>query len=151
MAYDLIVALRIGLTGDCEIVVGPEHTATRWKSGGVDVLSTPQLVGLLELAALNAVDHLLPEGWLTVGTRVDIEHIAATPLGQAVSAHATLTAVDGRRLAFEVVATDAAGVIGRGTHQRVIVNRASFLERASARVESNATPLAMNQHKPPQR
>ena len=130
---DLTSNLHVGLTGDCEIVVSPEHLASRWKSGGVEVLSTPQLVGLMELASLNAVDPFLPKGWLTVGTRVDVQHLAATPLGQPVSAHATLTGIDGRRLIFDVIATDAAGVVGRGTHQRYIVNRQRFSESAASR------------------
>jgi fluoroacetyl-CoA thioesterase len=139
---DLTNDLGVGLQGHSDIVVAPEHLASRWKSGGVDVLSTPQLVGLMELAALSAVDHLLPAGWLTVGTRVDIEHLAATSLGQAVTAQATLTAVDGRRLSFEVIASDGAGVIGRGSHQRYIVQRDRFLASAASRAKDTAAPSA---------
>ncbi len=139
---DLTSHLRVGLQGRSEMVVSPEHLASRWKSGGVDVLSTPQLVGLMELAALSAVDHLLPPEWLTVGTHVDIEHLAATSPGQPVTAEATLTAVDGRRLSFEVSAWDAAGVIGRGTHRRYIVQRERFLASAASRAGDATDPSA---------
>ena len=99
-------------------------------------ISTPRLVALLEFAALGVVDHMLPDGWVTVGTHVDIEHMSATPIGMSVRARAVLTAVEGRRLTFEVTAYDQAGIIGRGMHERVAVQRRSFTERAARKLNA---------------
>lgn len=138
-------SLHIGLTGQSEIVVQPGHTALRWGSGGVEVLSTPQLVALVESAALSAVDRFLPEGWVTGGTRVAIEHVAATPLGLPVTARAMLVDIAGRRLTFEVEANDPTGLVGCGTHERAIVNRATFVRRAETKAASPSAPADSQQ------
>jgi len=128
--------LTIGRTAERHLTVGERDTAVQWGSGNVRVLSTPHLIALMEGAAVDAVDPDLPAGQQTVGTRVDIEHLAATPVGGRVTARATLVSVDGRRLRFEVLAEDGAGLIGRGTHERVIVDVARFMARALARITS---------------
>ena len=121
--------LHPGLAGGAEIVVGTRDTAPHVGSGKIKVLATPVLVSLMEEAALNAVEGLLPQGHQTVGTRLDITHTAATPVGLRVTAGAELTRVDGRRLTFRVWADDERERISAGTHERIVVNVARFDER----------------------
>lgn len=130
--------LHPGLNGQTEIVVGTRDTAAHVGSGKIKVLATPVLVSLMEEAALNAVEGLLPAGHQTVGTRLDITHVAATPVGLHVIARAELTHVDGRRLTFRVWADDERDRIGEGTHERIIVNVARFDERAQEKAPRRA-------------
>jgi predicted thioesterase len=123
-------ALRPGLKGTTEILVGTRDTAPHVGSGKIKVLATPVMVMMMEEAALNAVEGLLPEGHQTVGTRLDITHTAATPVGMRVTATAELTKVDGRKLIFRVSAVDEKERIGEGMHERIIVNVARFDKRA---------------------
>lgn len=125
--------LTPGLVGEAEIVVKQSDLASAIGSGRLDVFATPAMLGLVELAAVNAVDHLLPEGSTTVGTRLDVRHLAPSPLGIAVRARAELLAVDGRRLSFTVEAFDAVEKIGEGTHERAVVDAARLLARAAAK------------------
>ena len=125
-------AIQPGLTATVTLTVEPAHLASRWGSGGVDVLATPQMIGLMEQAAVAALDHLLPEGHGSVGTRVEVSHLAATPVGGQVSACATLTEVDGRRVVFDVVAYEGTTKIGEGRHERFIVNLERFMGRLRA-------------------
>jgi predicted thioesterase len=122
--------LHPGLIGETEIVVGTRDTAPHVGSGKIKVLATPVMVSLMEEAALNAVEGLLPPGHQTVGTRLDISHVAATPVGLNVIARAELVKLDGRRLTFRVWADDERDRIGEGTHERIIVDVARFDARA---------------------
>jgi fluoroacetyl-CoA thioesterase len=128
-------ALQPGLRGESSLVVGNEHTAQHLGSGSVKVLATPQMVLLMERAGVAAVDHLLPDGYRTVGTHLDVHHLAPTPIGLEVRATAELLAVDGRRLTFrvEVHETGAGGeqLAGEGTHQRVIIDVQRFSDRVA--------------------
>ena len=124
-----ISAIRPGLKGSAEIVVGAQHTAPHIGSGRVHVLATPVMVNLMEAAALRAVEGLLPPGHQTVGIHLDITHVAATPVGMRVIARAELIKVDGRRLTFRVSAEDEKELIGEGVHERIIVNVARFDKR----------------------
>lgn len=126
---DMLDALKPGLSAAAEIVVGTRDTAPHVGSGKIKVLATPVLVSLMEEAALHAVEGLLPEGHQTVGTRLDITHTAATPVGMHVTARAVLTGVDGRRLTFHVSARDDQETIGEGVHERIVVNVARFDKR----------------------
>jgi fluoroacetyl-CoA thioesterase len=123
--------LRPGLTGSAEIVVGEEHTAPFVGSGRVRVLATPVMINLMEAAALDAVEKLLPAGHQSLGIRLDVRHYAATPVGMRVRVTAELVKVDGRTLDFRVEARDEKEAIGDGLHQRVVVN----VERFDARVQ----------------
>ena len=125
--------LRVGAAGSVELVVTDASTAAAVGSGLVPGLSTPTMVGLMEGAAIAAIDGQLEPGASTVGTRIDVEHLAPTPVGMRVVAEATLEAVEGRRLAFAVRATDEVGEIGRGTHVRYVIDLASFAERLRTR------------------
>ena len=125
--------LRTGLTGKADLIVADEHTAPHVGSGKVRVLATPVMVNLMEVAALDAAERFLPPGQQSLGTRLDVRHIAATPVGMRVSAHAELVAIDGRNLTFRVAAYDAAELIGDGTHVRVVVTVARFDQRVQAK------------------
>ncbi len=121
--------LEPGLTGECAWTVTSEMTAARVGSGLVEVFSTPMLVGLMESAAVAALADSLAEGSTSVGTRIDVSHLAATPTGMTVHARATLTAVDGRRLTFQIEAWDDADRIGEAVHERMIIDRGRFESR----------------------
>jgi fluoroacetyl-CoA thioesterase len=122
-------ALKTGLKGHAELVVGEEHTAPRVGSGRVHVLATPVMINLFEAAALAAIEYLLPEGYQSLGTHLNITHVAATPVGMRVVAEAEVTKVDGRKVEFRVSAHDPQGLIGEGTHERVVVNLERFDQR----------------------
>jgi fluoroacetyl-CoA thioesterase len=122
--------LKPGLSGSVDLIVGEEHTAPRVGSGRVHVLATPVMINLIEAAALKAAESLLPDGYQSLGIRLDVRHFAATPVGMRVTAIAELTKVDGRTLFFRVAAHDEKEPIGEGTHERVVVN----VERFAARV-----------------
>ena len=126
--------LKPGLQGHAEIVVGDEHTAPRIGSGRVRVLATPVMINLMEAAALDAVENLIPAGHQSLGTRLDVRHIAATPVGMRVRATAKLLAVNGRTLEFRVEAHDERDLIGDGTHTRLVVNVARFDQRVQAKL-----------------
>ena len=126
--------LKLGTQGSAELVVGQEHTAPHVGSGRVHVLATPVMINLIEAAALEAVEGLLPEGHQSLGTRLDIRHYAATPIGMRVWATAELVAIDGRSLEFRVEAHDEKEAIGDGSHQRVIVNVARFDQRVQKKL-----------------
>jgi predicted thioesterase len=109
-------AVRPGLTGTAEIVVGPEHTAPRVGSGRIAVLATPVMINVIEAAALAAVEHLLPAGHQSLGIHLDVRHFAATPVGLRVTATAEVTGIDGRTISFRVEALVEHETIGDGTH-----------------------------------
>ena len=123
-----------GLEGTAQLVVGEEHTAPRIGSGKVRVLATPVMINLIEAAALAAVEHLLPAGYQSLGTRLDVHHVAATPVGMRVSASAVVEAFSGRTVTFRVAARDERDLIGHGTHERVIVNVAKFDQRVQRKL-----------------
>ena len=115
-----------GQTGRSELRVGEEHTAPSIGSGKVRVLATPVMINLIEAAALAAVEHRLPPGYQSLGTHLDVRHIAATPVGMKVVAVAEVTRVEGRSIFFSVTARDEIDLIGEGRHERVVVNVAKF-------------------------
>jgi predicted thioesterase len=126
--------IRPGLSGRAELVVRDEHTAPRVGSGRVAVLATPVMINLIEAAALAAIEHLLPEGYQSLGTRLDVRHIAATPVGMKVVAKATVVSAKDRNVIFKVEAHDERDLIGDGTHERVVVNVAKFDQRVQRKL-----------------
>ena len=126
--------VRAGLSGTAELVVGEEHTAPRVGSGRIHVLATPVMINLIEAAALNAVEHLLPAGHQSLGTLLSVRHIAATPVGMRIRAFAEVTGVEGRTIAFRVEARDEKELIGDGTHERVVVNVEKFDQRVQRKL-----------------
>lgn len=127
-------AVQPGHRGTAEILVGTRDTAPHVGSGKVKVLATPVMVSLMEEAALNAVEGYLPPGHQTVGTRLDITHVAATPVGLRVRAEAEVVQVEGRRITFRVWADDETERIGEGMHERIVVDVARFDARAQQKV-----------------
>ena len=126
-----LTALHEGLTGAAAIMVGEEHTAPRVGSGRVHVLATPVMINLMEAAALDAVERLLPPGHQSLGTHLNVGHYAATPVGMGLRASAVVTRVEGRTIEFRVEAFDDKERVGDGTHTRVVVN----VERFDLRVQ----------------
>lgn len=126
--------LRAGLTGSARITVGPEHTAPRIGSGLVHVLATPVMINLMEAAALDAIETLLPAGHQSLGTHLNVGHYAATPVGMGLRATAAVTRVDGRTVEFRVEAFDDRERVGDGTHTRVVVNVARFDQRVQRKL-----------------
>lgn len=116
----------IGLTGEARVQVTQEVTARHMGSGAVLVFATPEMVRLMERAAVNALAPHLAPGQQSVGTMVNVRHLAATPVGATVIAQAELVAVDGRRLTFRVSAHDGTETIGEGTHERALIDLARF-------------------------
>ncbi len=127
--------LEPGLTGRVTVRVDEDRTARRLGSGDVDVLGTPAVLALAEAAACAAVAGRLPEGRTSVGTWVELEHLAPSAPGAAVTAAATLTGVAGATLEFELEVADEGGVVARGRHRRAVVERARFLQTAARRVD----------------
>jgi predicted thioesterase len=118
--------LKPGMRGEASLVVGTNDTAPRIGSGRVPVLGTPVMITLMEEAALACVEHALPPGHQSLGTHLDVSHIAATPIGMRITAEAELIDVDGRKLVFAVRARDEVEPIGEGRHARVVVEVARF-------------------------
>ncbi len=119
-----------GLTGRVELTVADADTAQAVGSGDVPVLATPRALALAEAATVVATARALPSGVTTVGTRVEVDHRAATPVGRTVAAVATLAKVDGRRLVFVVELRQGDGVVAEARVERMVVDRQRFLERA---------------------
>ena len=126
--------LRPGLVGHAELVVAEEHTAPRVGSGKVHVLATPVMINLIEAAALAAIEHLLPDGYQSLGTVLNVRHIAATPVGMRVRASVEVLRIENRTVYFRVEARDEKELIGDGTHERVVVNVAKFDQRVQRKL-----------------
>lgn len=128
--------ITVGTVGRAEIVVGAEHTAPRVGSGRVHVLATPVMINVMEAAALDAVEHLLPPGHQSLGTHLNIGHYAATPVGMRLRATAEVTNIDGRTIEFRVEAFDDKERVGDGTHSRVVVNVERFDKRVQKKLQA---------------
>ncbi len=126
--------LKPGLSAEIETCVTEADSAARWGSGLVPVFSTPALVGLMESAAVRALEGRLPPGQTTVGGRIDVRHLAATPVGMTVRARAELAGVDGRKLEFRIRAWDEAEPVGEATHERFVVDAERFTARVQAKI-----------------
>jgi len=121
--------IQIGLKGQEEMVVGHQDLASVMGNIGAEVLSTHRVVLLMEIAARNAIKHSLPEGKMTVGTFVRIQHLAAAPLGSKVRAEAQVKEIEGRRLVFEIAVYDEFEKIAEGENEQLIVSIDKFLAR----------------------
>ena len=126
--------LAAGLTFTRSITVTDDLTPAHLRQDPIRVLSTPDMIRLVEQTAIDAVQPHLPPGQTTVGTRVDIAHMAATPVGMTVTITVTLTEVDRRRLAFRVEVKDEVDEAGKGTHERFIIDGAQRLPRLEAKL-----------------
>jgi len=128
--------LKEGLTGTAALVVAEEHTAPSIGSGRVHVLATPVMINLMEAAALDAIEALLPAGHQSLGTHLDVRHYAATPVGMGLRASAVVTKLDGRTIEFRVEALDDRERVGDGTHTRVVVNVERFDQRVQRKLST---------------
>ena len=126
--------IPIGIKGEKSVAVIIENTALAMGSGTLRVFATPAMIALIEGCCAESVEDYLPEGITSVGTKIDVEHLAASPLGAGIYCKSTLTAVDGRKLDFSVEVYDNAGLIGRGTHTRFTVDAQRFLDKAYAKL-----------------
>jgi predicted thioesterase len=125
------MGLRVGARAGVELTVGEADTAQELGSGDVPVLGTPRALALAEAATVAVTAGMLEPGMTTVGTRVELDHLAATPVGRTVHAVATLLEVDGRRLIFEVSVHDGQTLAARGRVERALVDRQRFVQRAT--------------------
>ncbi len=125
--------LTVGIKGKEQVEVVEENTARVMGSGVLDVLATPALLALVETTALKSVESELEDGSTTVGISADLKHTAPTPLGMKVTCESTLTAIEDRKLTFQVVAYDEKGEVGRCIHERFLVDPERFQEKANAK------------------
>jgi fluoroacetyl-CoA thioesterase len=120
--------LAPGIKGEKKISVTADKTATAYGSGTVDVFATPAMIALMEQTAMESVAPALPEAFVTVGTEVSVKHFKASLPGEVIVCHSELVQADGKKLVFEVEASDASGIIGKGTHTRYIVDKQKFID-----------------------
>lgn len=121
--------LKAGLVGSATVTVAENNIAKTMKSGALAVFATPAMCALMEEAACAAVNSCMEEGMGTVGISLNISHDRATAMGETVTATAVLTAVEGRKLVYSVEAKDSKGIIGKGTHERFIINNEKFMSK----------------------
>lgn len=128
--------LKTGMLGEARTKVTDENTAIKYGSGAANVFATPAMIGLMENASINSVDSYLPKGYATVGTKVEIRHTAATPIGMEVVAHSELLEIDGLKLRFKIDAYDEKEKIGEGTHTRYIIKWDEFSKKVESKKNS---------------
>jgi fluoroacetyl-CoA thioesterase len=133
----MVKEIKPGITGEIRIKVDEKETAIVYESGSVRVFATPAMIRLMEKAALSSVAPYLEEGSTTVGTRIDVKHLAATPVGMEVVITSKLVEAEGKRLLFEVEARDQVELIGKGAHERFIVKTESFVRRTEGKLTSS--------------
>ena len=122
-----------GIKGYKEQEVTFNDTAKSYESGLLEVFATPAMIALMENTAYCSVNDFLPEGFTTVGTKLNIEHLKATPLGEKVWCESILEVQEGRKIIFSVIAYDKTGIIGKGTHERFIIDKEKFMDKLNKR------------------
>ena len=131
----LMTELTTGLNAEITLTVTEADTAAKWGSGLVPVFSTPALVGIMEAAAVKALEGHLPDHQTTVGGHIDVRHLAATPVGMQVRARAELTVIDGKKLTFHIEAWDEIEKIGEALHERFVIDKEKFIARTKAKIK----------------
>ena len=129
------MSLEVGVRGRADDVVSNSNTAAAACSGALTVYGTPYMIGLMEKAAWTSIAPHLAPGESTVGTKLNVVHVSATPLGMKVWAESEVTLVDGKRIELKVSAYDERGLIGEGTHERFIINDDRFLAKTARKLE----------------
>lgn len=129
--------IQIGQSATATVQVTESNIAKTMKSGALEVFATPAMCALMEEAAQAAVQPELHEGDGTVGISLSISHDAPSPLGATITATATVTAVEGRKITFDIEASDGVSIIGKGTHERFVINNEKFMTKVGARKASN--------------
>ena len=127
--------IQTRITCKKKITVTPEMTAAAMGSGALEVLATPSMIALMEGTAQEAVQSLLEDGQGTVGTRIDVRHLAATPVGMEVTCTAEVTEADRRRIVFTVKAMEEKEVIGEGIHERFVIDNEKFFAKCRQKLE----------------
>ena len=127
--------MEIGIKNTVKLIVSEELTAKSVGSGTLAVYATPAMLALMERTAAESVEQTLEEGKTSVGTKLNAEHLAATPVGMEVICSSELVEVDNRRLVFKIEAYDESGIIGRAEHERFIVDADRFLEKTYAKIK----------------
>lgn len=127
--------IQTGIKGHQEMTVTHDNTAKTMGSGVMDVFATPAMLALMEKTAFTSVAPYLSEGCGTVGIKVDIEHVASSPVGMKITCDSELVVVEGRKLIFSVEAFDEKGLIGKGTHERFIIESEKFQEKTDKKLE----------------
>ena len=127
--------LKTGIKNRTETIVTEELCADAWGSGGLKVYATPAMIALMENTAWASVEPCMEEGRSTVGTKLDVSHVSASPVGAHITCESELTEIDGRRLVFKLSASDDAGLIGEGLHERFIINIEKFMARTAAKLK----------------
>lgn len=122
--------MQVGASFELKTTVTEEKTAVAVGSGDVCVFATPMMMALMEGAAAQCLEQFLEDGKTSVGGHIESSHVAATPVGMEVRAVATITEVDGKKVRFDIEAYDEAGLIGKGTHLRLIVSKERFEQNA---------------------
>ncbi len=123
--------LEVGMKSTAETVVTLDNTAKAFCSGALEVFATPAMVSLMEECCWKMIQPELEEGLGSVGSRVNISHVAPSAIGATILCEATLLEIDGRKLTFEVMCSDENGLIGMGTHERYIINNEKFMAKAA--------------------
>lgn len=129
----LVVNLSLGIIGQATTVVNEQNTAIAMKSGTLPVFATPAMVALMEEASCEVIANYLEEGEGTVGIKMNVDHIAPTGLNDTVRATATLTQIEGRKLIFSVEVRDNQKIIGKGIHERFIINNEKFMQKLKSK------------------
>ena len=127
--------LKAGIIGNKEMIVTKELCADAWGSGGLQVYATPAMIALMENTAWASVEPCMEDGMSTVGIKLDVSHLSASPVGARITCETELVEVDGRRLVFKVSASDDAGLIGEGTHERFIIDIEKFMARTEGKLK----------------
>ena len=127
--------MKPGIKNEISLFVTQERSAAAMGSGTLEVFATPAMVALMEQTAAESVESLLEEGNTTVGTMIQVNHLAATPMGMKVTCNSELVAVEGRKLTFKIEAHDEAGLIGTADHERFVVGADRFLEKVNAKIK----------------
>lgn len=129
--------IQVGQSATTTVTVTESNIAKTMKSGSLEVFATPAMCALMEEAAQAAVQPELNDGEGTVGIALSISHDAPSPMGATITATATVTAVEGRKISFAIEASDGIGIIGKGTHERFVINKEKFMSKVGARKASN--------------
>lgn len=127
--------MNIGIKNKIELNVTENKTAKTVGSGTLDVFATPAMIALMEQTAAESVEKELEQGTTTVGIKINVDHLAATPVGMKVYCESTLAEVDGRKLVFDIEAFDEAGMIGKAYHERFIVDSKRFMDKTLSKLE----------------
>lgn len=123
------INITTGTQGHQTKIIEKKDTALHFESGSLAVYATPAMIALMEKTAFNSIDSLLPDGYSTVGMEINTQHLKASLPGSIITCQSEVTAIEGKKVFFEIVANDEKGIIGKATHTRYIINSEEFMKR----------------------